>query len=133
MESPGAFPSGGLVSQFVCRFHRYWAYKSTVRPKKESCFQDRACSVSSFSQSSQAGFCCRFFPHGTQLLLPDPFPGNGLINNHFPFLYVFIFCLHCVFVAVRLSLVAVSRATLPYSTQCRLLVLVVSLAMEHRF
>ena len=50
MESPGALPSGGLVFQLVCRFHRYWAYssKSTVRPKMESCFQDRACSVSSF-------------------------------------------------------------------------------------
>ena len=44
------FPSGGLVFQLVCRFHRYWAYssKSTVRPKTESCFQDRACSVSFF-------------------------------------------------------------------------------------
>ena len=38
MESPGALPSRGLVSQLVCRFHRYWAYssKSTVRPKMES-------------------------------------------------------------------------------------------------
>ena len=54
MESPGALPSGGLVFQMVCRFHRYWAYssKSTVRPKMESCFQDRACFVSSFSQIS---------------------------------------------------------------------------------
>ena len=51
MESTGALPSGGLVSQLVCRFHKYWAYssKSTVRPKMESCFQDRACSVSSFN------------------------------------------------------------------------------------
>ena len=51
MESPGALPSGGLVFQLVCRFHKYWAYssKSTVRPKMEYCFQDRACSVSSFS------------------------------------------------------------------------------------
>ena len=50
MESPGALPSRGLVFQLVCRFHRYWAYcsKSTVQPKMESCFQDRACSVSSF-------------------------------------------------------------------------------------
>ena len=33
-----------------CLFHRYWAYssKSTVRPRMESCFQDRACFVSSF-------------------------------------------------------------------------------------
>ena len=45
--SPGALPSGGLVFQLVCRFHRYWAQssKSTVRPKMESCFQDGACSV----------------------------------------------------------------------------------------
>jgi len=46
-RSPGALPSGGLVFQLVCRFHRYWAYssKSTFWPKMESCFQDRACSV----------------------------------------------------------------------------------------
>ena len=25
------------------------------------------------------------YEHGTQVLLPDPLPGNGLINNHFPF------------------------------------------------
>ena len=45
--SPGALPSGGLVFQLVCRFRRYWAYssKSTVRPEKESCFQDGACPV----------------------------------------------------------------------------------------
>ena len=45
--SPGAFPSGCLVFQSVCHFHRYWAYnsKSTVWPKMESCFQDGACSV----------------------------------------------------------------------------------------
>ena len=45
--SPGALPSGGLVFQLVCRFHRYRAYssKSTVQPKMESCFQDGACSV----------------------------------------------------------------------------------------
>ena len=50
MESPGALPSRVLVFQLVCHFHRYQAYssKSTVRPKMESCFQDRACSVSSF-------------------------------------------------------------------------------------
>ena len=37
MESPEALPSGGLVFQFVCHFHRYWAYssKSTVWPKME--------------------------------------------------------------------------------------------------
>ena len=48
--SPGALPSAGLVFQLVCHFHRYWAYssKSTVWPKMESCFHDRACSVSSF-------------------------------------------------------------------------------------
>ena len=47
---PWALPSGGLVFQFVCRFHSYWAYssESTVWPEMESCFQDRACSVSSF-------------------------------------------------------------------------------------
>ena len=47
MESPGALPSGGLVFQLVCRFHRYWAYrsKSTVPPKTEFCFQEGACSV----------------------------------------------------------------------------------------
>ena len=51
MESPGAPPSGDLVFQLVCLFHRYWASssKSTVRPKMESCFQDGACSVSSFT------------------------------------------------------------------------------------
>ena len=50
MENHGALPSGGLVFQLVCHFPRYWAYssKSTVRPKMEFCFQDRACSVSSF-------------------------------------------------------------------------------------
>ena len=54
MESPGALPSGGLVFQLVCRFHRYGAYssKSTVQPKTESCFQDGACSASSFTGSS---------------------------------------------------------------------------------
>ena len=51
--SPGALPSSSLVFQLVCCFHRYWAYnsKSTVRPKMESCFQDRACSVSSFTRA----------------------------------------------------------------------------------
>ena len=51
--SPRALPSGGLVIQLVCRFHRYWAYssKATVQPKMDSCFQDRACSVSSFNSS----------------------------------------------------------------------------------
>ena len=45
--SPRALPSGGLVFQWVYRFHRYWAYssKSTVRPKMESCFKDGTCSV----------------------------------------------------------------------------------------
>ena len=45
--SPEALPSGGLVFQLVCHFRRYWPYssKSTVRPKMESCFQDRACFV----------------------------------------------------------------------------------------
>ena len=52
-ESPGALFSGGLVFQFVCRFQRYWAKKSTVRP--------RACSVSSFSQSS-GRFLLPFLP-----------------------------------------------------------------------
>ena len=53
MESPGALPSEGLVFQLVCCFHRYWACssKSTVWPKMESCFKDRACSVSSFKLS----------------------------------------------------------------------------------
>ena len=46
-RSPRALPSGGLVFQLVCHFHRYWASssKSTVGPKMESCFQDGACSV----------------------------------------------------------------------------------------
>ena len=50
-DSLGAFPSGGLVFQLLCSSHRYWAYgsKSTVWPKVESCFQDRACSVSSIN------------------------------------------------------------------------------------
>ena len=50
---PWALPFRGLVFQLVCRFHRYWAYssKSTVQPKRESCFQDRACSVSSIKIS----------------------------------------------------------------------------------
>ena len=53
MESPEALPSGGLVFQLVCHFHRYWAYssKSRVSPKMESCFQDGACSVSSFTNT----------------------------------------------------------------------------------
>ena len=51
MESPGALPSRGLFFQLVCCFHRYLAHssKSIVRTKTESCFQDRACSVSSFN------------------------------------------------------------------------------------
>ena len=51
MESPGALPSRVLVFQLVCHFHRYQAYssKSIVWPKMESCFLDRACSVSSFN------------------------------------------------------------------------------------
>ena len=54
-SSPGALPSGGLAFHLVCRFHRYWAYssKSTVWPKMESCFQDRACSVSSFKTKKE--------------------------------------------------------------------------------
>ena len=42
-----SFPGPGF--QLVSCFHRYWASssKSTVRPRMESCFQDRACSVSS--------------------------------------------------------------------------------------
>ena len=45
--SPGALPSGGLVFQLVCRFHRYWAQSSqcTVCPELECSFQDGACSV----------------------------------------------------------------------------------------
>ena len=47
-KEPWALPFRGMVFQLVCCFHRYWAYssKSTVQPKMESCFQDRACSVS---------------------------------------------------------------------------------------
>ena len=54
--SPRALPSGGLVIQLVCRFHRYWAHssKSTVRPKMESCSQDGACSVCFLRQSVSA-------------------------------------------------------------------------------
>ena len=70
MESPGALPSRGLVFKLVCRFHQYWAYssKSTVWPKMESCFQDRACSVSSFnltiSSSVNPFSCLQSFPSG---------------------------------------------------------------------
>ena len=48
--SPVALPSGGLVFHLVC-FHRYWACgsKFTVWPMMESCFQNGACSVSSFT------------------------------------------------------------------------------------
>ena len=50
MESPqgSSFREPGFP--VVCHFQRYWAdsSKSTVQPKMESCFQDRACSVSSF-------------------------------------------------------------------------------------
>ena len=56
--SPGAIHSGGgcLVFQLVCHFHRFWAYssKATVQPKMESCFQDGACSASSFNCMIQA-------------------------------------------------------------------------------
>ena len=47
--SPGALPSGGLVFQLICCFHRYWAYssKSTVWPKMEPVL-----SVSSFSRAN---------------------------------------------------------------------------------
>ena len=64
MESPGPLPSEGLVFQLVCRFHRYWAYssKSTVQPKMESCFQDRAYSVSSFTSSFPLILIFFFFP-----------------------------------------------------------------------
>ena len=57
--SPGALPSSSLVFQLVCCFHRYWAYnsKSTAQPKMESCFQDRACSVSLL----QILWCSAFF------------------------------------------------------------------------
>ena len=50
-EPWGSSIQGGLVFQLVCHFHRYWAYssKSTVWPKMESCFQDEASSVSSFT------------------------------------------------------------------------------------
>ena len=53
MESPGALPPGGLILLLVCPFHRYWAFssKSTVWPKMVSCFQDRACPVSSFTNN----------------------------------------------------------------------------------
>ena len=53
MENTWALPSGGLVFQLICHFHRSWAYssKSTVWPKMESCFQDRACSVSSVNST----------------------------------------------------------------------------------
>ena len=52
-RSPGAPPSWGSDFLLVCRFHRYWAYssKSRVSPKMESCFQDTACSVSSFANT----------------------------------------------------------------------------------
>ena len=54
--SPGALPFRGLVFQLVCHFHRYGAYssKSTLHPKTESCFQDGACSVSSFKSIQNA-------------------------------------------------------------------------------
>ena len=47
MQALGLFHQGGLVFQFVCCLHRYWAYssKSTVWPKMESCFQNGTCSV----------------------------------------------------------------------------------------
>ena len=53
MESLGTSPeapSSGSGFPLVCHFHRYWVYssKSTVQPKMQSCFQDGACSVSSF-------------------------------------------------------------------------------------
>ena len=84
MESPGALPSRGLVFQLVYCFHRYWAYssKSTVWPKMEPCFQDRACSVSSFMlrllsielmmSSNHLILCCPLF------LLPSIFPSFSL-------------------------------------------------------
>ena len=67
---------GGLVFQSVRSFHRYWAYssKSTVQPKTESGFQDRACSVCFFLQCKRrlvdilyrsplhfSAFCCQMF------------------------------------------------------------------------
>ena len=48
--SLGALPSGvWFSSRYVVPIDT-WAYsaKSTVRPKVESCFQDGACSISSF-------------------------------------------------------------------------------------
>ena len=58
--SHGALPSGGLVFQLVCCFYRYWACssKSTVGPKMESCFQNRACSVSSFIEMLEFELDC---------------------------------------------------------------------------
>ena len=59
-EPWGSFMGGGcLVFQLVCCFHRYWAYssKSTVQPRMESCFQDGACSVSSFKGVQALSTC----------------------------------------------------------------------------
>ena len=63
-KEPWALPFRGMVFQLVCCFHRYWAYssKSTVQPKMESCFQDRACSVSSFTSSFPLILIFFFFP-----------------------------------------------------------------------
>ena len=81
MESPRALPFGGLVSQLICRFHRYWvdSSKSTVQPKMESCLQDRACSVSSFKWNfgkvisllfnSLSRFVIVFLPRSKYLLI----------------------------------------------------------------
>ena len=69
---------GGLVFQVVCRFYRYWAQssKSTVQPRMESCFQDGACSVSSFTVSEPASLWG--VAHvGSCSLPPAPQTGRG--------------------------------------------------------
>ena len=54
MESPGALPSGACFSSwFVISIDTGQIAKSTNWPKMESCFQDRACSVSSFRSTVQ--------------------------------------------------------------------------------
>ena len=73
--SPRALPSGGLVIQLVCRFHRYWAHssKSTVWPKMESIFQDGACSLfpPSVPQAPEPlGFRSCLTPTRDQTLVP---------------------------------------------------------------
>ena len=79
MENPGAFPCGGLVFQLACHLHRYWAYssKSTVWPKMESCFQDRACPVSAFTVAKKLPANAR-----DEVLIPGSrrLPGEGNDN-----------------------------------------------------